>query len=162
LAADARARRGRVRADILNAAPPRAFGEADTKLLDAFCDALWLEDGLSRNTIVSYRTDLEQLCVFLKDRDLAGAGEEDLFAFLASRRGRASSAARMVSTLKRFYQYCLRERRVRADPTLKLDPPRRVPRFPKSLSETDVESLLAAPEIATPLGLRERAMLQLH
>jgi integrase/recombinase XerD len=159
LAVDARVRRRRLRADALSAA--HTLNEADTKLLDAFCDALWLEDGLAKNTIVSYRTDLEQFCLFLKKRNLEKAVEEDLFAFLASRKGRASSAARLVSTLKRFYQYCVRERRVRADPTLKLDPPKRAPRFPKSLSEADVELLLAAPEIATPLGLRDRAMLEL-
>jgi integrase/recombinase XerD len=88
-------------------------------------------------------------------------GEADLFAFLGSRKGRASSAARRVSTLKRFYQYCLRERRIAADPTLKLDPPKRTPRFPKTLSEADVEALLAAPDTTTPLGLRDRAMLEL-
>ena len=127
--------------------------------MDAFCDALWLEDGLSRNTIASYRADLEQFSSFLK-RDLLKAEEEDLFSFLGSRKGRASSAARRVSTLKRFYRYCLRERRIGADPTLKLDPPKRTPRFPKSLSEADVEALLAAPDAATPLGLRDRAMLE--
>jgi integrase/recombinase XerD len=146
LASDARS--ARVRAEAVN-----------NRLLDAFCDALWLEDGLSRNTIASYRTDLEQFSRFLK-AELAKAGEENLFAFLASRRGRASSAARRVSTLKRFYQYCLRERHIKADPTLKLDPPKRAPRFPKSLSEADVEALLAAPDTATPLGLRDRAMLE--
>ena len=129
------------------------------RLLDAFCDALWLEDGLSRNTIASYRADLEQFSSFLK-KDLLKAEEEDLFSFLGSRKGRASSAARRVSTLKRFYRYCLRERHVKADPTLKLDPPKRAPRFPKSLSEADVEALLAAPDTATPLGLRDRAMLE--
>jgi integrase/recombinase XerD len=144
----ARARGAGVRAQALNDA-----------LLDAFCDALWLEDGLARNTINSYRADLQQFCAFLK-KDLLKAGEEDLFAFLASRKGRASSAARRVSTLKRFYQYCLRERRVDQDPTLKLDPPKRAPRFPKSLSEVDVEALLKAPDPATPLGLRDRAMLE--
>jgi integrase/recombinase XerD len=128
-------------------------------LLDAFCDALWLEDGLSQNTIASYRADLAQLSLFLR-KDLLKAQEADLFGFLASRKGRASSAARRVSSLKRFYQYCLRERRIAADPTLKLDPPKRTPRFPKSLSEADVEALLAAPEAATPLGLRDRAMLE--
>jgi integrase/recombinase XerD len=66
----------------------------------------------------------------------------------------------MVSTLKRFYQYCMRERRVGADPTLKLDAPKRPPRFPRSLSEPDVEALLAAPDTATALGLRDRAMLE--
>ncbi|HUG76747.1 MAG TPA: site-specific tyrosine recombinase XerD [Burkholderiales bacterium] len=135
-------------------------GDLSAALLDAFCDALWLEDGLSKNTISSYRTDLEQLARFLKARVLEQAGEADLFAFLASRKGRASSAARRVSTLKRFYRYCLRERRIAADPTLKLDAPRRAPRFPKTLAEAEVEALLAAPEAATPLGLRDRAMLE--
>jgi integrase/recombinase XerD len=129
-------------------------------LLDAFCDALWLEDGLSRNTIAAYRADLEQFSRFLKGKDLLHVGEENLYAFLGSRKGRASSAARRVSTLRRFYQYCLRERRIDADPTLRLDPPKRTPRFPKSLSEADVEALLAAPDAATPLGLRDRAMLE--
>ncbi|HYG54562.1 MAG TPA: site-specific tyrosine recombinase XerD [Burkholderiales bacterium] len=129
-------------------------------ILDAFCDALWLEDGLSRNTIASYRADLEQLAQFLKDRPLDQASEADLFAFLASRQGRASSAARRVSSLKRFFQYCLRERRIAQDPTLKLDPPKRAPRFPKTLSEPDVEALLAAPDVGSSMGLRDRAMLE--
>lgn len=128
-------------------------------MLDAFCDALWLEDGLARNTIASYRTDLEQFAAFL-EKNLLKAREADLFAFLGSRKGRVSSAARRVSSLKRFYRYCLRERRIGADPTLKLDPPKRIPRFPKSLSEADVEALLAAPDPATPMGLRDRAMLE--
>ncbi len=136
------------------------MNETDARLLDAFCDALWLEDGLSKNTIASYRADLEQLCFFLKEDSLLKAKEADLFAFFASRKGRASSAARLVSTLKRFYQYCVRERRVSADPTLKLDPPKRTPRFPKVLSEADVEALLASPDVATPRGLRDRAMLE--
>jgi integrase/recombinase XerD len=140
-------RRGQLRAHALN-----------EPLLDAFCDALWLEDGLSKNTIASYRSDLQQWFEFIKAP--LGANEEDLFRFLATRKGRASSAARRVSTLKRFYQYCLRERRIGADPTLKLDPPKRAPRFPRSLSEADVEALLAAPEVATPRGLRDRAMLE--
>ena len=135
----------------------QALSEADQRLLDAFCDALWLEDGLARNSIASYRADLEQLA---RMKPLLEVAEADLFGFLASRKGRASSAARRVSSLKRFYQYCLRERRLAADPTLKLDPPKRAPRFPKSLSEADVEALLAAPDPATPLGLRDRAMLE--
>ena len=132
----------------------------DASLLDAFCDALWLEDGLSKNTLESYRRDVAQLALFLKGGGLAHAGEAELFSFLASRRGRATSAARMLSSLKRFYQYCVRERHAAADPTLKLDPPKRPQRFPKSLSEADVEALLAAPAIGSPLGLRDRAMLE--
>jgi integrase/recombinase XerD len=148
-------RRGRVRAEGLKP----ALRQADAQLLDAFCDALWLEDGLSRNTISSYRSDLEQLAAFLR-KDFLQVDEADLFGFLASRKGRSSSAARRVSSLKRFYQYCLRERRISADPTLKLDAPKPTPRFPKTLSEPDVEALLAAPDTATPLGLRDRAMLE--
>jgi len=159
LAAHARGRSGRIRA--------RALSEADANQLDAFCDALWLEDGLARNTIESYRRDLAQLAGWLAPRhvELIAAREADLHAFFASRHQgatghRASSDARMLSSLKRFYGYCLRERRVRADPTLKLDPPKRAPRFPKTLSEADVEALLAAPDVAKPLGLRDRAMLE--
>ena len=147
MAADARG--ARVRAEGLNQG-----------LLDAFCDAVWLEDGLSRNTIASYRSDLEQLSSFMGGKNLLDVSEKDVFAFLGARKGRASSAARRVSTLKRFYQYCLRERRIAADPTLRIDPPKRVPRFPRSLSEADVEALLAAPDTTTPLGLRDRAMLE--
>jgi integrase/recombinase XerD len=143
MAPDARVRRGRVRADAL----------------DAFCDALWLEDGLAQNTIAAYRADLEQLQSFLKG-DLLEAEEADLFGFMAAQKGRASSAARRLSSLKRFYQYCVRERLIGADPTLKLDPPKRAPRFPKTLSEQDVEALLAAPDTSDPVGLRDRAMLE--
>jgi integrase/recombinase XerD len=128
--------------------------------LDSFTDALWLEDGLSKNTLASYRRDLQQLALFLKKTPLEKAREEDLFGFLASRKGKASSAARMLSSLKRFYGWCLRERHIKADPTLKLDPPKRAPRFPKTLSEADVEALLAAPDAATPLGMRDRAMFE--
>ncbi len=151
MAARPRVRRGRVRAHALK--------EADAALVDAFCDALWLEDGLSRNTLAAYRADLEQLSASLA-KGLGEASETDLFAFLAGKKGRASSAARRVSSLKRFYQYCVRERRIAADPTLKLDPPKRPPRFPKTLSEADVEALLGAPDVRTPLGLRDRAMLE--
>jgi integrase/recombinase XerD len=133
--------------------------EADARLLDAFCDALWLEDGLAKNSIAAYRSDLEQLGRFSKKTFLK-MEEHDLFAFMASRKGRASSAARLVSTLKRFYQHCVRERRIAADPTLRLDSPKRAPRFPKGLSEADVEALLAAPDPATALGARDRAMLE--
>jgi integrase/recombinase XerD len=132
----------------------------DAPLVDAFCDALWLEDGLSKNTLSSYRRDLGQFALFLKKIPLKKAGEENLFAFLAARRGRASSAARMLSSLKRFYGWCLRERKIKADPTLKLDPPKRAPRFPKVLSEADVEALLAAPDVNAPLGMRDRTMLE--
>ncbi len=141
----------------------------DAELVDAFCDALWLEDGLAKNTLEAYRRDLGLLADWLRKstgKALAEAADADLHGFFASRHAaagvqhRASSDARMLSSLKRFYQYCLRERRVAADPTLKLDSPKRVPRFANTLSETDVEALLAAPDVNTPLGLRDRAMLE--
>lgn len=155
MAIAARVRRGRVRTATLK----DALRETDAKLVDAFCDALWLEDGLSKNTLSAYRADLSLLAAFI-GKDLLRAQEADLFAFLASRKGRSSSAARRVSTLKRFYHYCLRERLLDADPTLKIDPPKRAPRFPKTLSEPDVEALLGAPDTQTALGLRDRAMLE--
>jgi integrase/recombinase XerD len=129
-------------------------------LLDAFADALWLEDGLAKNTLASYRQDLNQLDEFLKGTPLVDVREEHIARFLATRRGRSSSAARRLSTLKRFYGWCVRERKLRADPTLKIDPPKRAPRFPKTLSEADVEALLGAPDTATALGMRDRAMLE--
>ena len=142
MAAAPRVRRGRVRADTL----------------DAFCDALWLEDGLAQNTIAAYRADLEQLQAFLRGA-LLKADEEALFAFLASKKGRSSSAARRVSSVKRFYQYCVRERLIGADPTLKVDAPKRTPRFPKSLSEDEVEALLAAPPTLAQPHPRSRQAL---
>ena len=160
MAADARVQRGRFRAQALSAKSAAGFSGTDAPLVDSFCDALWLEDGLSKNTLSSYRRDLAQLALFLQKKSLVKADAADLFSFLAARRGRASSAARMLSSLKRFYGWCLRERRIGADPTLKLDPPKRTPRFPKTLSEADVEALLAAPDANTPLGMRDRAMFE--
>jgi len=148
----------------------------DAALLDEFCDHLWLEDGLARNTLDAYRRDLRLFGDWLAGRGggLERAREADVLAYFAHRhaggaparaggggRTRASTQARIGSSLKRFYQYLVRERRIAADPTLKLEPPKRPPRFPKTLGEADVEALLAAPDVATPLGLRDRAMLEL-
>ena len=133
---------------------------ANASILDAFTDALWLEDGLSKNTLESYRRDLVQFAAFLQKNPLLKATENDLIDFLSIRKGRASSAARMLSSLKRFYGWCLREGKIKTDPTLRLDPPKRVPRFPKNLSEADVEALLAAPDVTAPLGMRDRTMFE--
>jgi len=142
-------------------------------LLDEFCDAVWLEDGLAKNTLESYRRDLRLFADWLERQgrsSLSSATEADLagyFAWRHSRRSgagrkgiRSSTQARLHSSLKRFYQYLARERRIGVDPTLKLDAPRKSPRFPRTLSEGDVESLLAQPDPNTPLGLRDRAMLE--
>jgi len=142
--------------------------ERDAALLDEFCDQLWLEDGLAKNTLESYRRDLKLYAAWLagRGRSLAGAAEADVLGYFASRhaggrRPRPSTQARFASSLKRFYQFLVRANRIAADPTLKLEPPKRPPRFPKTLTESDVEALLAAPDVETPLGLRDRAMLEL-
>lgn len=144
-----------------------ALSDADAALLDAFCDQLWLEDGLAKNTLEAYRRDLRLLGEWLAGagRGLLEASEVDLLGYLAARheaaqRPRASTQARALSSFKRFYHYALRERRITADPTLKLDRPKKPPRFPKTLSEEEVEALLGAPDVEVPLGLRDRAMLE--
>jgi integrase/recombinase XerD len=136
-------------------------------LLDRFSDGLWLEDGLARNTLDSYRRDLRQFGRWLQvghGRTLLEGQRADVLAYLAYRfehKGKASSAARLLSSLKRFYHFALRESWLHSDPTLNVDAPRQARRLPKTLTEADVEALLAAPDTATPLGLRDRAMLEL-
>ena len=135
-------------------------------LLDEFSDALWLEDGLARNTLESYRRDLSQFAAWLRETRSAGlleATHADLLAYLAHRfraKARPSSTARLLSSLKRFYQFALRQGKLQADPTLSIDAPRRPRSLPKTLTEQDVERLLAMPSIETPLGMRDRAMLE--
>jgi integrase/recombinase XerD len=139
----------------------------DAALLDEFCDQLWLEDGLAKNTLESYRRDLSLFADWLEGagKSLLEAAEADVLGYFAFRhraaqRARASTQARVASSLKRFYRFALAGNRVAGDPTLRLEPPKRVPRFPKTLTETDVEALLGAPEVGTPAGLRDRAMLE--
>jgi integrase/recombinase XerD len=135
-------------------------------LLDEFCDALWLEDGLSRNTLESYRRDLQLFCVWLsadRGKTLLQAQRVDLLDYLAykfQRKARARSAARLLSSLKRFYRFLLRENRIQADPTLQVESPKLPRSLPKILTEEDVDALLAAPNVETPLGLRDKSMLE--
>ena len=135
-------------------------------LIDRFCDHLWLEDGLADLTLAAYRRDLKTFGTWLeKERahglDAAVAG--DIEAYLAwrfTRRAQPRSAARYTSALKRFYRYLLRENLIAADPTLNLDSPKLPRALPKTLTEADVERLLDSADIHTPLGLRDRAMLE--
>ena len=135
-------------------------------LIDEFCDALWLEDGLARNTLDAYRGDLSQFARWLEaqhGRSLLDGNVADIQSYLGHqfrKKTRASSAARLLSSLKRFYRYCLRQGRIKADPTLKIDSPKLPRGLPKSLTEEDVESLLAAPSVEEALGLRDKAMLE--
>ncbi|MDO8277696.1 MAG: site-specific tyrosine recombinase XerD [Burkholderiaceae bacterium] len=131
--------------------------------IDAFIDAIWLEEGLSRNTLEAYRRDLTAYARWLGDRPLDASAEADLAAYFSARHAqtRATSANRRLTVFKRYFRWALRERLIAADPTLRLQAARQALRVPKTLSEAQVESLLAAPDITRPLGLRDRAMLEL-
>ena len=135
------------------------------RAVDAFCDALWLEDGLSRNTLAAYRRDLKLYAEWLaqRERSLLSAGEAEINAYLAARHAnsRASSANRRLTVLRRFYRLAVRNHEVSEDPTRRVRSAKQPARFPKVLSEGQVEALLQSPDVATPLGLRDRAMLEL-
>ena len=137
----------------------------DTGEIDAFCDALWLEDGLAKATLDSYRSDLGRLALWLAEHQyeaLLDARESTLTGFIAhlARNTRATSQARYLATLRRFYRWQVGRGRLVADPTLKLANPSLPSRLPKVMSEKQVEALLDAPDLDTPLGLRDRAMLE--
>ncbi|SOZ99861.1 site-specific tyrosine recombinase [Cupriavidus taiwanensis] len=143
-----------------------AASEADAALVSRFCDALWLEDGLSRNTIDAYRRDLTLLARWLQQEqrgELLGADDGALSAYFSARhtQTRASSANRRLAVFRRFYQWALREHLVQTDPCLLLRPAKQPPRYPKTLTEAQVDALLEAPDTETPLGLRDRTMLEL-
>lgn len=136
-------------------------------LVDQFADSLWLSDGLARNTIESYRRDISQLDAWLiaaKRPGLSQIGAEDLQAFLAHRietlKSSPRSTARLTSAMKRFYQFLIHERLINQDPSSRLESPKLTRGLPKSLSEADVESLLNAPDLNSPLGMRDKAMLE--
>jgi integrase/recombinase XerD len=131
--------------------------------IDAFVDALWLEDGLSRNTLQAYRRDLTAFALWLQPRALDDVGEADLSAYFSARHAatKATSANRRLTVFKRYFRWALRERLIVADPTLKLTAARQALRVPKTLTEAQVEALLVAPDVQLALGLRDRAMLEL-
>ena len=135
-------------------------------LVDRFVDALWIEDGLAPLTLAAYRRDLALYAGWLArehGRALAASTEADLRGYVAARHGatRATTANRRLTVFRRFFRWALREHLASADPTLRLLAARTPLRVPKTLSERQVEALLAAPDVATPLGLRDRAMLEL-
>ncbi len=142
--------------------------QASQSSIDAFIDALWLEDGLSKNTLAAYRRDLTLYADWLGAREQMGRKiddtvEIDLNRYFAVRHAatKATSANRRLTVFKRYFRWALRERLLSADPTLKLQSAKQALRVPKVMSESQVEALLAAPSEDTPLGLRDRAMLEL-
>ena len=135
-------------------------------VIDRFLDALWLEDGLARNSLAAYRRDLALFADWLAHadaRDLAQARATDVQGYMLARHAasKATSANRRLAVFRRFYRWGLREHLVSEDPTLRLRPARQALRVPKTLSEAQVDALLAAPPVDAPLGARDRAMLEL-
>ncbi len=142
----------------------------DVGQLDTFIDHLWLEDGLSKNTLDSYRADLSQFngWLGLKERginksQLLEANQADIQQYLAVKfpQSKPRSISRLIASLRRFYRYALRENLIKTDPTLQIESPKLPRSLPKSLNEQEVEDLLGAPDINQPIGLRDRAMLEL-
>jgi integrase/recombinase XerD len=139
----------------------------DLLLIDRFIDQLWLEEGLARNTLEAYRRDLRQFADWLEARDehgLAGVGAAAINGYSAWRHQqghiRASTQARFLASLRRFYAALLRQHVIERDPSREIDQPRLPARLPKAVSENDVERLLAVPDVETVAGLRDRAMLE--
>jgi integrase/recombinase XerD len=138
---------------------------ASAELIDIFCDQVWLQDGLAPSSLSSYRRDLIAWAAWLDRRgsSLLAAQRTDVEAFLADQfraKAKATSIARRLSSLRRFYALQLLQGTLRADPTLRVRAPKLPRRLPKNLSEVEVEALLAAPDPETTLGLRDRAMLE--
>lgn len=137
-----------------------------TSLVDGYLDAAWMEKGLAENSLSSYRRDLELFQLWLKGQssDLLEADEVAInrfFAWRAQNGVSSRSIARLLSTLRGFYQHALRENKIQQDPTLNIESPKLGRRLPDVLSEEDVEALLDAPDIDDAIGLRDKAMLEL-
>ncbi len=132
--------------------------------LDRFTDTLWLEHGLARNTLAGYRSDLALFAAWLEKRggELKRANGHELAAYLAefSLRAKPASQRRLLSAWRRYYRMQLTQGEISEDPTLILDSPLPTQRFPRTLSEKQVEALLSAPDTDSPLGLRDRCMLE--
>ena len=142
-----------------------ALPARDQKLIEAFLDSLWLEQGVSDHTLKAYGTDLKGLARALAQQGgaLAGASQADLLGYLAQRidaGAKPRSTARLLSSMRRFYRYLLQQGEIVDDPTEQIDAPKLGRPLPKSLTEEDVEALLDAPDVGEPLGLRDRAMLE--
>lgn len=140
-----------------------AQGEVSA-LVAEFCDGLWLADGLADNTLAAYRSDLGAVERHLAGRgaSLAAAADADLAEFFAAYHAhhKPASQRRLFASLRRFYGWLMQQGRIAHDPTLRLEAPPAPQRFPKTLSEAEVEALLAAPDTSAMYGLRDRAMLE--
>lgn len=143
-----------------------ALPDSEEWCIEQFLDAMWVERGLSDLTLAAYRTDLIGFARWLaaNDASLLDAGRDRVLGYLASRAQagiRSRSTARLLSALRRFYRYQVREGRLAQDPTALVESPKAGRPLPAALSEQEVEALLAAPDSEAPIGLRDRAMLEL-
>ncbi|KPZ52810.1 MULTISPECIES: site-specific tyrosine recombinase XerD [unclassified Pseudoalteromonas] len=137
---------------------------SNSDFLETFLDSLYLEQGVSENTLSAYRSDLDKFCQFLKGESLMTVTSLDIESYLAYRVDlglKPRSTARSISALKRFYQYFVREKRITSSPLENIAQPKAGQSLPKTLSEAEVEALLSAPNIEEPMGLRDKAMLEL-
>ncbi len=137
----------------------------DRELIERFCDSLWMENGLSQNTLASYISDLSGLSEWISDSHsgLLQAGRDVLLDYLSIRVKQGNSprtTARLLSTIRRFYRYLLREKLIDTDPSAQIDSPRLGRPLPKTLTEKEVESLLQAPDLDSLEGFRDRVMLE--
>jgi integrase/recombinase XerD len=137
----------------------------DRELIERFCDSLWMENGLSKNTLSSYVNDLSGLSEWLlaSHPGLQEAGRENILEYLSIRVKQGSSprtTARLLSSMRRFYRYLVREKLIKVDPSAQIDSPRLGRPLPKTLSEKEVESLLLAPDLDSLEGFRDRVMLE--
>ncbi len=137
----------------------------DSGLIDRFLDALWMEQGLSKNTLAAYRSDLQKLASWLASNEstLMNVRRNDLLAYLAhcvTQGMHARSSARILSSVRRLYQYLVREGALTEDPSARIESPKLGRPLPKTLTEEEVEHLLQAPDVESSLGLRDRAMLE--
>ena len=141
------------------------LASSNLEAIERFCDVCWLEDGLAANSLAAYRRDLLLLAQWLQTHssiDLYAANEQELTAYIAHRRAdKATTANRRLTVFKRFYRHALRFNLVKSDPCMKLRAAKQAQRFPKTLSEAQIVALLNTPNIETPLGLRDRTMLEL-
>lgn len=140
-----------------------SISDENQELIDLFVDALWLESGLSKNTLSAYRSDLSRFSRLLDKTSLLSVEQSDVQKFLAlmlAQGTKSSSSARVLSTLRRFYRYQIRERRLVSDPCAQVLSPKQGRPLPKTMSEQQVTDLLDSPDTNTPLGLRDRAMLE--
>lgn len=137
--------------------------DCNQEVIDVFVDSLWLESGLSKNTLQAYRSDLSQFSQFLSGKGLLDVDHVDVhkfLGFLLANGKKASSSARTMSTLRRFYRYQIRANSIQLDPCAQIAAPKLGRPLPKSLSEEQVEALISAPDLNKPLGMRDYAMLE--